>query len=129
MFAIHIFFGSVRNNVFKRESGVLQNYAQNIKCWRILMISLTSVFLGIGDTGSGNAAYISGLVMTDVTTSCCKGILVCCRRWDHPFYLSSLLLGDLRWANWRVTMLVPFSSIFYILCFSCLFVTRGLEDL
>ena len=93
------------------------------------MSSLTSGLPGIGDTGSRNAAYISGLIMMDVMLSCCKGRSVRCRRWDRLFYLSSLLLGDSRRADWRVTTLVLFSSLFYLLCFSCLFVTRGLEDL
>ena len=39
---------------------------------------------------------------------------VCCRRWDHQFYLSSLLLGNSCRDDWRVTTLVPFDSIFYI---------------
>ena len=87
------------------------------------MSSLTLGSPGIGDTGSGNSAYISGLVMMDVMMSCCKGRLVRCCRWDRPFYLSYLLLGDSCRADWHVRTLVPFSSLFYILCFSCLFVT------
>ena len=93
------------------------------------MSSLTSGSPGIGDTGSENAAYISVLVMMDVMMSWCKGRLVCCCRWDRPFYLSSLLLGDSRRADWHATTSVLFSSFFYLLCFSCLFVTRGLGDL
>ena len=55
------------------------------------MSSITSGAPGIGNTGSGNAAYISGSVMMDVMMSCWKGISVCCCRWDRPFYPSSLL--------------------------------------
>ena len=58
------------------------------------MSSLSSVLPGIGDTGSGNAAYIYGLVMMDVMMSCWKSRPVRCIRWDRLFYLSSLLLGD-----------------------------------
>ena len=54
---------------------------------------------------------------------------MCCRRWNRPFYLSLFLLGDSCWADWRITALVPFPSLVYILCLSCLFVTIGLEDL
>ena len=93
------------------------------------MSSLTSGFPGIGDTGSGNAAYISGLVMMDAMMSFWKGRLVRCRRWDCPFYLSSLLLGNSYRAYWRVTTLVPFDYLFYLLCLSCIFVTRGLNYL
>ena len=81
------------------------------------MSSLTSGSTGIGDTGSRNSTYISGLVMMDVMLSCCKGRLVRCRRWDSIFYLSSLLLGDSRRSNWRVTTLVPFLLSFI----SCVF--------
>ena len=81
------------------------------------MSSLTLGFPGIGDTGSGNAAYISGLVMMDVMVSFCKGISVRCRRWVRLFYLLSLLLGDSRRADWRVTMLVPFCSLFLSLVY------------
>ena len=45
------------------------------------------------------------------------------------FIFRLLLLGDSCRADWRITTLVPFSSLFYILCISCLFVTRGLQDL
>ena len=93
------------------------------------MSSLTSGLPSIRDTGSGNAAYISGLVIMDVMMSCWKVRSVRCIHWDHLFYLSSLLLGDSRRADWRVTTLVPFCSLFYLLCLSCLFVTRGLQDL
>ena len=93
------------------------------------MSSLTSGSTGIGDTGSGNAPYISGLVMMDVMMRFCKVRSVRCCLWDRPFYISSLLLVDLCRADWRVTTLVPFSYLFYLLCISCLFVTRGLEDL
>ena len=93
------------------------------------MSSLTSGSPGIGDTGSGNAAYFSGLVMMDVMMSFWKGRSVRCILWDSLFYLSYLLLGDLCRADWHVTMLVPFSSLFYLLCLSCLFMTRGLQDL
>ena len=60
----------------------------------IQMGSLTSGSPGLGDTVSGNSAYISGLVMMDVMMSWWKGRSVRCRLWDRPFYLSSLLLGD-----------------------------------
>ena len=53
------------------------------------MIFLTKGFPGIGDTGSGNAAYISGLVIMDVMMSCWKGRSVRCILWDRLFYLSS----------------------------------------
>ena len=65
------------------------------------MSSLTSVSPGIGDTGSRNSAYISGLVIMDVIMSCWKGRLVRCILWDRLFYLLSLLLGDPRQADWR----------------------------
>ena len=81
------------------------------------MSSLTLGSPGIRNTGSGNTAYISGLVMMDVMMSCWKERSVCCRRWDHQFYLSSLLLGNSCWADWRVTALVPSDSIFI----SCVF--------
>ena len=93
------------------------------------MSSLTSVSPGIRDTGSGNAAYISGLVMMDVMMSFWKGRLVRCSRWDRPFNLSSLLLGNLCRADWSVTTLVPFDYIFYILCLSCIVMARGLKDM
>ena len=93
------------------------------------MSYLTSSSPGIGDTVSRNAAYISGLVMMDVMMSCWQGRLLRCRRWDRLFYPSSLLLGDSRRADWLVTTLLPFPSLFYLLCISCLFVTRGLHDL
>ena len=80
------------------------------------MSSLTSGLPGIGDNDSGNAAYISGLVMMNVMKSFCKVGSVCCRRWDHLFYILSLFLGDSRRADWRVTMLAPFYSLFYLLC-------------
>ena len=86
------------------------------------MSCVTSSLPVIGDTGSVNAAYISGLVMMDVTMSCCKGRSVHCRRWDLPFYVSYLFLGDSCRADWHVTTLVPFSSLFYLLltlCTSC----------
>ena len=85
------------------------------------MSSLTSGFPGIGDTGSGNAAYISGLVMMDVMMSFWKGRSVRCRRWDRPIYLSSLLLGTSCRADWRVTTMVPFDSLF----FSCVFLVSS----
>ena len=129
VFAINIFSGSVRNNCFCRESGVLQDCAQNIRCWKIRMSSLTSGFPGIGNTGPGDAAYISGLVMMDVMLSWWKGRSGRCCRWDRPFYLLSLLLGNSCRSDWRVTTLVPFDSLFYLLCISYLFVTRGLKDL
>ena len=91
VFATHIFSGSVRNRKIWRESGILQDCAQKIKCCSIRMSSLTSGLLGIGNTGSGNAAYISGLVMMDFMMSWWKGRSVRCRRWDRPFSLSSLL--------------------------------------
>ena len=93
------------------------------------MSYLTSGLPVIRDTGSRNAAYISGLVLIDVTMSCWKGRLVRFRHWDRLFYLSSLLLHDSRQADWRVKTLVPFSSLFYLLCISCLFVMRGFHDL
>ena len=93
------------------------------------MSSLTSGSPGIRDTGSGNAAYISGLVMMDVMMSWRKGILVRCCLWDRPFYISSLLLGTSCRAYWRVTTLVLFDYLFNLLCLSCLFVMRGLKDL
>ena len=76
------------------------------------MSSQTSGSLGIGDTGSGNAAYILGLVMIDVMMSRWKGGLVRCRRWDRPFYLSLLFLGNSCRADWRVKTLVPSDSLF-----------------
>ena len=82
------------------------------------MSSQTSGSLGIGDTGSGNAAYILGLVMIDVMMSRWKGGLVRCRRWDHPFYVLSLLLGNLCWSDCRITTLVALDSIFI----SCVFI-------
>ena len=93
------------------------------------MSSLTSGLTGIGDTGSRNAAYISGLIMMDVMLSCCKGRSVRCRLWDRLFYLLYLLLGDSCRADWSVAALVLFFSLFYLFCFSCLFVTIGLEDM
>ena len=71
------------------------------------MSSRTSGLPGIGDTGSGDAAYISGLVMMDVIMRRWKGESVSCRRWDRPFFISSLLsLGTLCRTNWRVMTLV-----------------------
>ena len=58
-----------------------------------------------------------------------KGRSVRCCLWDRPFYLLLFLLGDSRRADWRITTLVPFYSLFNILCLSCLFVTKVLEDL
>ena len=72
---------------------------------------------GIGDTGSVNAAYVSGLVMMDVMMSRWKGGSVCCRRWGRLFYLSLLLLGNSCRADCHVTTLVPSDSIFI----SCVF--------
>ena len=89
------------------------------------MSSWTSGLPGIGDTGSGNAAYISGLVMMDVMMSWWKGRLVRFHRWDRPFYLSSLILGTSCRADLRVTTLVPFDS----LSISCVFfVSSWRED-
>ena len=93
------------------------------------MSSLTLGSPGIRDTGSVNAAYISGLVMMDVMMICWKGRSVRCICWDSLFCLSSLLLGDSRRDDWRVTTMIPFSSLVYLLCLSCFFVTRVLEDL
>ena len=52
-----------------------------------------------------------------------------CCHWGRPFYLLLFLLGDLCRADWHVTALVPFYSLFYPLWLSCLFVTRALLDL
>ena len=49
------------------------------------MSSQTSDLPGIEDTGYGNAAYISGLVIMYFMMSRWKGGLVRCRRWDRPF--------------------------------------------
>ena len=93
------------------------------------MSSLTSGSPGIGDTGSGNAAYISGLVMIDVMMSWWKVRSVCFCCWDCTLYLSSLLLRNSCRSDWRITTMVAFDSIFNFLCLSCLFVTRRLKDL
>ena len=55
------------------------------------MSSLTLGLPGVWDTGSGNTAYISGLVMMDVMMSCCKSRSVRCIRWDFRFYSSSFV--------------------------------------
>ena len=55
------------------------------------MSYLTSGSPGIRDTGSGNAAYIYGLVMMDVMMSCWKGRSVRFIRWDRLFYHSSFV--------------------------------------
>ena len=81
------------------------------------MSSLTSGSTGIGDTGSRNSTYISGLVMMDFMMRFLKGISLRCRRWGRLFYLSLFLLGDSRRADWRVTTLVPFSSLFIFCVF------------
>ena len=78
------------------------------------MSSRTSGSPGIGDTGSGDAAYISGLVMMDVIMRRWKGGSVRCRRWDRPFFILPLLsLGTSCRTNWRVMTLV--SSFFKFL--------------
>ena len=76
------------------------------------MSYLTSVSPGISNAGSGNAAYISGLVMMDVMMSWWKGRSVRCRRWDRPFYLFLLLFGNSYRSDWRITTLVPFDYLF-----------------
>ena len=76
------------------------------------MSSRTSGSPGIGDTGSVNAAYISGLVMMDVMMIRWKVGSVRCRLWDRPFSLSLLFLGNSCQADWRVTTLVPYDSLF-----------------
>ena len=85
------------------------------------MSSLTSVSPGISDTGSGNAAYISGLVMMDVMMSLWKVRSVRCLRWDPPFYHLLLLLGNSCWDDWRVTTLVLSDSLFI----SCVFLVSS----
>ena len=82
------------------------------------MSSQTSDLPGIEDTGYGNAAYISGLVIMYFMMSRWKGGLVRCRCWDHPFYVLSLLLGNLCWSDCRITTLVALDSIFI----SCVFI-------
>ena len=81
------------------------------------MSSRTAGSPGIGNTGSGNAAYISGLVLMDVMMSRWKRGSVHCRRWDRPFYLSSLLLGNSCRSDCRVTTLVLLDYLFL----SCVF--------
>ena len=81
----------------------------------------TSVLPGIGDIGSANAAYISGLIMMDVMMSWWKGVSVRCCRWDRPFYLSLLLLGNSCRDDWRVTTLVLSDSLFI----SCVFLVSS----
>ena len=81
------------------------------------MSSRTSGLPGIGDTGSGNSAYISGLVMMDFMMSRRRWISVRCCFWDRPFYLSLLLLGNLCRADWRITTMVLSDSLFI----SCVF--------
>ena len=63
---------------------------QRRRC-RIRMSSRTSGSSGIGDTSSGNAAHISGLVMMDVMMSRRKRGSVRWSRWYRPFSLLSLL--------------------------------------
>ena len=81
------------------------------------MSSRTSGSPGIGDTGSGNDVYIYDLVMMDVMMSRWEGGSVRCRRWDRPFYLSSLLLGNSCRSDCRVTTLVLLDYLFL----SCVF--------
>ena len=73
----------------------------------------TSGLPDIGATGSGNSAYISGLVMMDVMMRRRKRVSVRCGRWDRPFSLPSLLsLCNSCRADWCVTPLVPSDSLF-----------------
>ena len=76
------------------------------------MSSRTSGLPGTGDTGSGNSAYISSLVIMDVIMSWWKVGSVCCRRWDRPFSLSLLFLGNSCWGDWRFMTLLPSDSLF-----------------
>ena len=85
------------------------------------MSSQTSGSPGIGDTGPGNSAYISGLAMMDVMMSWRKGGSVRCCRWDRPFYLSLLLLGNSCRDDWPVTTLVLSDSLFI----SCVFLVSS----